>query len=262
MDFGPWTLDFGLWTLNFGIWTLDFMPSQDPHFAGRGMFHELDVKLQEFREKSADPEVNGRYELILSTEWAENDCRMDGVSAALLEQAVENHQNATALLMSGGENDPPVFPSIKDVHAMMMEGLSEEAGEFRVGPVPLLSADHQPPEPDAIEAAIRRLEEWTAADSFLELHPIQQTALVLVRLLDIHPFTDGNHRTCRVMANSCLIRAVFPPAIFLLAEASQYQQAMEAGLAMDTTKLTSQIARSVARTLDYCLTGTFKSPVT
>jgi Fic family protein len=229
---------------------------QEPHMTGRGMFHELDIKLEEFRGKASDPQVSGRYELILSTEWASNDCRLDGVTEALLEQAIENHQNATALLMSRGENDLPSFPDIKEIHAMMMDGLSSEAGEFRTGSVTPLSADHQPPEPDAIEAVIGRLQEWASADSFLELHPIQQSALVLVRLLDIYPFTDGTPRTCRVVANSCLIRASFPPAIFMLNEYSQYQQAIEAGLAMDTSKLTSRIAGSVARTLDYCLSVT------
>jgi cell filamentation protein, protein adenylyltransferase len=234
----------------------------DTHFFGKGMFHELDGKLQEFREKGVDPEVNSRYELILSTEWASNDCQLDGVTGSLLERAIENHQNATALLMSRPEAGAQDLSLIKDVHSMMMEGLSDEAGQFRIGGIAPLTVDHQPPDADGIEAAIGRLQEWVSADSFLELHPIQQTALVLVRLLDIYPFTDGTPRTCRVIANSCLNRAGFPPAIFQFSEASLYQQAIQAGLAMDTTGLTTRIAASIARTLDYCLTGTLKSPVT
>ena len=237
------------------------MPHDTQSFR-RGLFHELDGKLQEFRDKKGDPEVDGRYELILSTEWATNDCELDGVSGPLLQKAIENHQNAAALLMSRPEavfQDPPL---IKDFHSIMMEGLSDEAGQFRPGGIVPLTVDHQPPDADAVEAAISRLLEWISADSFRELHPIQQTGLVLVRLLDIYPFSDGTPRTCRVTANSCLIRAGFPPAIFQFREASLYQRAVEAGFAMDTTGLTSGIAASIARTLDYCLTGTLKSPVT
>ena len=234
----------------------------DTHFFGKGIFHALDGKLQEFREKRVDPEINGRYELILSTEWASNDCQLDEVPASQLERAIENHQDATALLMSRPEAIVQVLPLIKDVHSMMMEGLSDEAAQFRSGGIAPLSVDHQPPDADGIEAAMGRLEEWVAADSFLELHAVQRTALVLVRLLDIYPFTDGTPRTCRVMASSCLISAEFPPAIFQFREASLYQQAIHSGLAMDTTGLTARIAASVVRTLDYCLTGTLPSPVT
>ncbi|MBZ5536883.1 MAG: Fic family protein [Acidobacteriia bacterium] len=236
--------------------------SHETHFIGKGMFHELDGKLQEFLEKRADPEVNGRYELILSNEWASNDCQLDGVAGSPLEKAIENHQNATALLMSRPEPVVQGLSLIKDIHSMMMDGLSDEAGQFRIGGIVPLSVGHQPPEADGIEAAMGRLLEWVSADSFLELHPVQQAALVLVRLLDIYPFADGTPRTCRVMANSGLIRAGFPPAIFYFGEASLYKQAIEAGLAMDTTRLTTRIAASLARTLEYCLTGTLKSAVT
>lgn len=238
------------------------MSSQDFKFAGQGMFHQLDEKLAGFREKKSDPQVNGRYELMLSTQWASNDCQLDGLTASQMEKAIENHQNATALLMSKPDGILIDCFLILDVHSMMMNRLSEEAGEFRAGTIAPLSVNHEPPDPTAIKSAILNLLEWASADSFLELHPVQQMALVLVRLLDIYPFTDGTPRTSRVVANHYLMRAGFPPAIFLSREAALYEEAIEAGLAMDTTKLTARIVDSIGRTLDYCLSGRSESPET
>lgn len=219
------------------------------------MFHQLDEKLAGFREKKSDPQVNGRYEWVLSTQWASNDCQLDGLTASQMEKAVENHQNAIALLMSKPDGIRMDCSLILDVHSMMMNGLSEEAGQIRTGLIAPLSANHEPPDPTAIESAMLNLLEWTSADSFLELHPVQQMALVLVRLLDIYPFTDGTPRTSRVVANHYLMSAGFPPAIFLSREAVLYGEAIEAGLAMDTTRLTARIVDAISRTLDYCLSG-------
>lgn len=40
-------------------------------------------------------------------------------------------------------------------------------------------------------------------------------ALAHYKLVDIHPFTDGNGRTSRLLMNLILIRAGYPPVIIL-----------------------------------------------
>lgn len=235
------------------------MSSENFHFVKQGMFHVLDERLRAFQARQGDSSVKGRYESILADEWAVNDCRLDGIAASDFEQAVENHQNAAALMLARpviGLLDTDV---IRDVHSMMAFGLSEEAGVFRNKEISPLFENHVPLESAAIEAALANLVEWTSADSFAELHPIQQTALVLIRLLDICPFADATPRTCRLLADGYLLGAGFPPAIFWPENGNDYQQAVQAGLAMDTSKLTAALANSLTHIFDLCLEKTAAS---
>lgn len=231
------------------------MSSHEFKFVSEGMFHQLDLKKDDFRAKQGDPQVSGRCGRILSVDWGSNDCRLDGVAESLFGRAVENHQNATLWLTSQSNATTLHIDLIKEVHFRMMAGLSENAGIFRTGEIAPLTTNHEPCDGGSIESSTRHLLEWVSAESFGELHPVQQAALVLVRLLDIYPFAEGTPRTCRVLSNLFLIKAGFPPAIFLPNEVDLYEQAIEAGFGMDTTKLTSHIAAALTRTLDFCLRG-------
>jgi fido (protein-threonine AMPylation protein) len=235
------------------------MSSQDFHLVKQGMFYVMDERLRAFQARQGDSSVKGRYESILADEWAVNDCRLDAVAASDFERAVENHQNATALMLSRPVIGLLDMAIIRDVHSMMAFGLSEEAGVFRDKEMSPLFENHVPVESAAIEAALTHLVEWTSADSFAELHPIQQTALVLIRLLDIYPFPDATPRTCRLLANGYLLGAGFPPAIFWPENGNEYQQAVQAGLVMDTSKLTAVLANSLTHIFDLCLEETAAS---
>lgn len=229
------------------------MPSDELKFVTPGMFHRSDEMREAFQARLQDPPVNARYRSILKIDWAENDCRLDGVAEARLSRAIENHQRATALLLSKAEKEPLSASLIQTIHRLMVEGLDPEGGRFRRGEVAPLSVNHEPSHPAVIEPALHRMLEWTTADSFAELHPFQQSALVLIRLLDVYPFTAATPRTCRVFANLPLLKAKFSPAIFLATQAEPFQQAIEAGFAMDTSRLTSLIADSVRRIFEACL---------
>ncbi len=234
------------------------MSSEEFKFVTTGMFDYLDKKRDEFQSRHSEPKVSERYEWMLSSEWALNDCALDGVDEALRVQAIENHQNAVALMLSRPEEQPLTPDTVKEVHSMMMVGLDEEAGTFRSGIVAPLTSQHVPTDPERIEPAISQLLAWISADSFAELHPMQQSALVLIRLLDIFPFTQGTARTCRSLANFFVLRSGFPPAIIRVKDAEAYRRAVDAGLAMDTSPLTTLIANAVQRVLDFSLTGSIE----
>src|SRR5262245_8439970 len=46
---------------------------------------------------------------------------------------------------------------------------------------------------DTVELACR----WFSADSFVELHPVEQAGIVLLRLIEIEPFAERNEATAR-----------------------------------------------------------------
>lgn len=236
------------------------MSSDEFKFVTPGMFDYLDKKRDVLEARRQEAGVQARWEETLSVNWPHNDCGLDGVAASTLDRALRNYREALQILIPMTKFPVLDVDSIKRVHARMMAGLSEEAGEFRGGDMAPLTPEHDPPDPRAVAWSVHHLLDWTAADSFAELHAIQQAALVLVRLLDIAPFTDGSARTCRCIANFYLIKAQFPPAILTPQEEASYRGAVNAGLTMDTTPLTTLLANAVARTMDFCLHGSAKEP--
>lgn len=236
------------------------MSTDEFKFVTPGMFDYLDKKRDALEARREEADVRSRYEHIVSVDWPRHDCALDGVPVSLFDHAVKNHRQASTLLFSRAKLPALDLESLKEIHACMMAGLSREAGKFRSAETAPLTGDHDPPDSRAVESGVRHLLEWTSADSFGELHAIQQAALVLIRLLDLAPFTDGNSRTCRCIANIFLNRAQFPPAVVRLQEETAYREAVEAGLKMDTTALTTVLANAVARNLDFCLHGSKVEP--
>lgn len=60
---------------------------------------------------------------------------------------------------------------------------------------------------------MNRFETWLNSENALALHPIRYAALAHYKLVHIHPFTDGNGRTSRLLMNLILMRNGYPPII-------------------------------------------------
>lgn len=59
------------------------------------------------------------------------------------------------------------------------------------------------------------------------LHPVELASWLHNRLVQIHPFTDGNGRTSRLAMNWVLLRNGFPPAIVEVQNKEEYYLAIE-----------------------------------
>lgn len=55
--------------------------------------------------------------------------------------------------------------------------------------------------------------EWLNSYEAQNMHPVRYAALAHYKLVDIHPFADGNGRTSRLIMNLILLRAGYPPVI-------------------------------------------------
>jgi Fic family protein len=72
---------------------------------------------------------------------------------------------------------------------------------------------------------------WWTADSFLELHPVEQAAIVHLRLTDLRPFGQLTGRASLIASSLFLIRAEMPPVIVPFESVAAYRRALtEAGL--------------------------------
>jgi fido (protein-threonine AMPylation protein) len=106
---------------------------------------------------------------------------------------------------------------IKEVHEALTQGLVAAPGQYRQKPVYPEGYAFVYTHPDAIENAMFS---WTDQINWL-LHSFSQdvsledvfklAALTLFYCVDVHPFSDGNGRLCRIVTNSMLMLHHFFP---------------------------------------------------
>lgn len=86
-----------------------------------------------------------------------------------------------------------------------------EGGVFRRTQVYV--GNHIPPTPREVHIHMDSFIEWMNSKEASELHPIKLAAIAHYKLVHIHPFTDGNGRTSRLLMNTILMRFGFPPVV-------------------------------------------------
>lgn len=94
---------------------------------------------------------------------------------------------------------------ILHLHNLFYSGIDpDNAGQYRKGQVFITGTEYLPPAaedvPKCMASFIREL-----AENQNSLHPIEFAAYAHRRLVDIHPFQDGNGRTARLLMNLILL---------------------------------------------------------
>ena len=125
------------------------------------------------------------------------------------------------------------------------------AGQIRQSPVPAKFSGQDCPDPEFVDRALDNFERWLSADSFLEIHAIEQAGLVLTRLVDIWPFDFGNRTAAVVFANFFLVRAGYPPFAVLPGQEEAFADILAAAIRMQTEPLVGAIYKSIIRELDF-----------
>jgi Fic family protein len=134
---------------------------------------------------------------------------------------VEGYQDAMSYVLRRA--DDPGFTwqpeLILGIHDRVLAGsYASGAGRFRTGPVYLaLTGEgrrvYEPPPADEVPDLVRDLADFAQARS-CDLPAPVLSALVHVRLAGVHPFSDGNGRTARVLASLAMYRCGFTRAEF------------------------------------------------
>lgn len=100
-------------------------------------------------------------------------------------------------------------------------------GDYRDSEVRIVGSDHIPPRTKEVPGLMEKL-----FDSFYaerkELHPIELATILHNGLVSIHPFTEGNGRTARLLMNWVLLKNKFPPVIVEVSNKEAYYNAIEA----------------------------------
>lgn len=95
--------------------------------------------------------------------------------------------------------------AVQHLHYLFYSGVdAEQAGKYRKEQVFITGTKYIPPAPEKVpEEMASFIVEWETQKT--KLHPVELAAYVHRRLVDIHPFVDGNGRTARLLMNLILV---------------------------------------------------------
>jgi len=89
------------------------------------------------------------------------------------------------------------------LHRVLMTGLSPYAGSYRPGGVKIRGSNHVPPPADQVASLIDDLCDYLK-ENWNTQHGVHLAAYSMWQLNWIHPFSDGNGRTARIVAHVIL----------------------------------------------------------
>ena len=123
------------------------------------------------------------------------------------------------------EQQPLTETVIKQIHALVLADKKDDRGVYRRIPVYIAGAKTTPVQPYLIAPKMERL----IADYQNGKGPIvSRLARLHLEFESIHPFIDGNGRTGRLIINSELMKAGFPPIDIKFTDRKAYYNAFDA----------------------------------
>lgn len=131
---------------------------------------------------------------------------------ALADQiAAKNHQAALQALFQHIEERGPLDEAlILKLHAILMNGLTEDAGYYRRHAVRIVGADI----PTANYLSVpRKMDDLIEDLQRKEKDGIRHASEIHARFEQVHPFSDGNGRVGRLLLHAMLLQQNLPPAI-------------------------------------------------
>ena len=128
------------------------------------------------------------------------------------------------------------------------------AGELRTTQVYV--SEHVPPPPARIHSLLESFIEWLNAPETLSLHPVKYAALAHYKLVFIHPFSDGNGRTSRLLMNLIMMQGGYPPIIIRKQDRYIYYRTLQLANEGDVRPFVRFIAECAEKTLDVYVWAT------
>ena len=117
------------------------------------------------------------------------------------------HAQAYDYMLQTARGGPLQFreEDILRLHALFYSGIDpDRAGCYRTGQVFITGTEYIPPAAEEVPGQIAELVEELNQKKDT-LHPVLLAAYAHRRLVDIHPFQDGNGRTARLLMNLVLV---------------------------------------------------------
>lgn len=112
------------------------------------------------------------------------------------------------------------------LHSILMWNLIEDKGQLRTKNVKVTGAGFHPPPAEQLDVEIDRLLSFYR---FLKRKytPVETAALMHVKFIQLHPFSDGNGRCGRLLLNFILMKNDLPPVVIKKEERKEYYRLLD-----------------------------------
>ena len=124
------------------------------------------------------------------------------------------------------------------------------AGQWRQTALPPLYRGQDCAPPEFIERSAENLMTWLNAESFAQIHPVEQCALAMTRIVDVWPFEFGNLTVALVLGNASLRNAGLTPFFVLPEHRAEFEKAIAQGMTIDMQPLINAIFRTVKKEME------------
>lgn len=179
------------------------------------------------------------------------------VAGKSLEEHLEAKNHAQALeyikTLVGKKRQDVTEDDVLRIHHIILQKIEEgNAGRYRTQHARLTGSETVLPNPLKVPEMMKEFISWLIGKN--ADHPVKIAADAHFKLVSIHPFTDGNGRTSRLLMNLTLMQEGYPPAIIRKEERLAYINALEKGqTAGDLADFYTLIFEAVDRSLDIYL---------
>lgn len=167
---------------------------------------------------------------------------------------VTNHKAAIDFVYSLLKKELISEMDVLEIHSLILDRIQPlDAGFYRHERVRITGSDFSPPSPEKVPGLMTEFVSTFKEEPKAPLALVEFSAFTHFKLVDIHPFIDGNGRTARLMMNLFLMRHGFPPAVILKTDRPRYYNSLDAGHKGNLEPFIELVARSVERSLDLYL---------
>ena len=132
--------------------------------------------------------------------------------------------------------------TIQQIHEIVTSGILEEAGKYRTKNVRITGAIKTPPDWSKVVNLIEELIENIQKN---EKNPIETSAYLHHRFVEIHPFIDGNGRVARLLTNLYLIGLGYSPIVIKTEDRKKYYRYLKIADAGNLGPFANFIAKAV-----------------
>jgi Fic family protein len=141
--------------------------------------------------------------------------------------------------------------TVLDIHRLVLMSL-DKVGRYRTVPVHIPRSPVTFPHARDVHGLMNEFSNWLRQPG--EDNPCVIAAQAHHRLVSIHPFTDGNGRTARLLMNLILMRAGYPPTVIRPEDHAEYLKTLEKADVGDVVPYYAFMANIMERSFKEALT--------
>lgn len=167
-----------------------------------------------------------------------------------LKYVLKEARNSHLFRKDKGEFKPLTHDIITSANEMVLPGdyavPSYYRNEYTRGSCHVTGANWTPTSSAKVPARMEALVQWFNEEK--EMHPIVKAAIFHCEFIAIHPFSDGNGRTARLLVNFELARHNLPTIVIKAKNKKAYLNALEKGITTgDVTDVAKMIEQQVLK---------------